>query len=307
MNMRRVLIAIYHYLFSFKTRTRIKEKYYASTWQNFLYKNQNNNNEYALIHNTDGLFFLGGGLDYLGVMGSMVREGITYATFEMCEYERLTKLYSKGSNNDADIFVDVGLNIGTTSIYFKRILDTDIRIIGFEPDYKMYKMVKANFILNDIEEGYGINHLGLGEKRGRMELYQHPENPGGNSLINSPTEIKEEVDIYTLDEYIAENNIEPQDIKYLWIDTEGYEPYVLFGAEKLMSSILCPVYIEFNPQVYRTINGLYKKYVEFLKKFFSGYISVQEAKIGEGVIHPIDDLDIYEDYQVQYGDVVLIK
>lgn len=47
------------------------------------------------------------------------------------------------------IFMDIGANIGTTSIYFRKKLAANLTYIAFEPVKENYKLLKINCILNN--------------------------------------------------------------------------------------------------------------------------------------------------------------
>ncbi len=46
------------------------------------------------------------------------------------------------------------------------------------------------------------------------------------------------------------------DVKYIWVDTQGHEGFVLDGAKKLLQSRKIPLFIEFWPDEMRRVGGL---------------------------------------------------
>ena len=115
-----------------------------------------------------------------------------------------------------------------------------------------------------------------------------------------------------LDYLLAENEIAPEEVKYIWIDTEGFEPKVLFGAKNLLAKSNVPVFMECNPWTWRKI-GLLEKMVDMLKNLgYTRFISVQEfLQANKEKIYPIEnllvDMNPVKPLVYQMGDIFLIK
>ena len=66
-------------------------------------------------------------------------------------------------------------------------------------------------------------------------LYSNGSNPGANSFIKQEQSTPiATVKIMPIDAYISEKKIAAHDVKYIWIDTEGFEAQVLLGAKNLL-------------------------------------------------------------------------
>ena len=95
-------------------------------------------------------------------------------------YELVNKFYP--NRKEDGYFLDLGANIGTTCIYFKKYLDSKVKILAFEPITETFKFLKINLILNDIED-YVIEKLALSDKTEERDMYLRPGNPGGVGFL----------------------------------------------------------------------------------------------------------------------------
>lgn len=73
-------------------------------------------------------------------------------------------------------FLDIGANIGTISIYVRKI--HNIPVIGFEPSLQNYDLFRVNCIINHTEDIHTEN-LGLSDKTGFLTYEYIPSNSGG--------------------------------------------------------------------------------------------------------------------------------
>lgn len=179
-------------------------------------------------------------------------------------------------------FCDIGANIGTTCIYFKKNLDKDVKIMAFEPSSENYKLLKINLLLNDIDPiDNFISNIGLSDKSEDAIINYNPQNPGGSSFVNNFSEMKEDVKLVSFDEYLKDNSICPEELKYLWIDVEGYEARFLVGARKTLSKINAPIFMEFIPRFYQDKEGEFDLLLSELKAHFKYFINAGQPEIGK--------------------------
>lgn len=217
------------------------------------------------------------------------------------------KFYNVDDSNG--YFLDLGANIGTTGIYFTKILAPKLKLLAFEPDKENFKLLKVNLILNDVEDVIAENY-GLGDKESEMTFYRDKENPGHNGIFSSDTgKETETIKIIPLDKYLTENKISPEDVKYIWIDAEGFEPQILSGAEKLLSENQAPIFLEFNPYIWKK-SGYYEKFMQLLTKFYEGYIWIHEVLLkNKMAVYPIEKLWEFQNSNAwigSLGDILLI-
>lgn len=248
------------------------------------------------------------------IMDNMYIQRVNWASNEMRLFYELAKKYYN-VDDSAGYFLDLGANIGTTGIYFTKKLAPNLKLLAFEPDPENFKMHRVNLILNDMEDKATLINCGLGDKFDEMTMYKSLENPGGNGmflglLLNEdlPTET---VKIIPLDSYLAENKISAQDVKYIWIDTEGFEPQVLLGAKNLLKENPAPIFMEFNPMLWNK-SGFYEQMMKLLKDCcYTHYILIHELEqTGKEKVYPIEELWNFKKSTAwigSLGDIFLIR
>ena len=156
---------------------------------------------------------------------------------ELYKFYNLTKKYYP-DNNQANIFLEIGANIGSAGIFFCKEIDPSLSYIAFEPDSENFKLLKINTILNDLDNII-LENKGCGNKNETLTMYKNLNNPGGNGLFNFLLEDEknfptESIDIITLDSFFKDKSSLAKNIKYMWIDAEGNEAQVLLGASNLL-------------------------------------------------------------------------
>ena len=133
--------------------------------------------------------------------------------------------------------LDIGANYGTHSLYIAnkiKNLNKGGKVYTFEIQPKMLDLLKENIDLNNLNTYININHFGLGNNDGEMDLiipndYDLNENPGGISLYNNnlnEQNHKIKVSIKKLDELSLSN------ISVIKIDVEGFELEVFEGGKE---------------------------------------------------------------------------
>ncbi|MBQ7477162.1 MAG: FkbM family methyltransferase [Selenomonadaceae bacterium] len=234
-----------------------------------------------------------------------------WADTEMKIFHDLVKKFYD-VDDSSGLFLDLGANIGTTGIYFTKKFAPNLKLLAFEPDPENFKLLRVNLILNDADENSVVENFGLGEVESEMELYHVIDNPGGSGVYSnlfagqedSPAET---VKIISLDKYFAEKNLSAKDVKYIWIDTEGFEAQVLFGMKNILAENPAPIFMEFNPDLYKKA-GVYDKWVEFLSQFYEGWIFIHDIFRNKEIeLHRIEELLKFQnDKRMAGGDIFLI-
>ena len=207
------------------------------------------------------------------IMDNMYIQRVNWASSDMKTFQELAKKYYN-VDDSAGYFLDLGANIGTTGIYFCKKLAPNLKLLAFEPDPENFKLHRVNLILNNMEDKATLINCGLGDKFDEMTMYRNLNNPGHNNFTepkeNVPTET---VKVIPLDSYLAENKIAAQDVKYIWIDTEGFEPQVLLGAKNLLKENPAPIFMECNIKVWKH-SGRSREMLALLSKYYSHLIHI---------------------------------
>jgi len=220
----------------------------------------------------EGLSYIATSADNV-IINNMYVSHINYSSDNIRVFQMLAKKYYN-VDDSAGYFLDLGANIGTTGIYFTKKLAPNLKLLAFEPDPENFKMHRVNLILNDMENKATLINCGLGDKVDEMTMYRDLRNPGHNNLTEPKENVStERVKIIPLDSYLAENKIAAQDVKYIWIDTEGFEAQVLFGAKNLLRENPAPIFMECNIKVWKE-SGRSEEFLALLSEYYSHLIHV---------------------------------
>ncbi len=253
----------------------------------------------------DGINYVGRSSDNT-ILPNMILNRVNWAKEDMHLFFELAKEYY-GYEDEDGIFLDIGGNIGTTSIYVKKRMNSKLKVIAFEPVDNNYKMFKANMFLNDLDESdIIVENIGLSNEITNKKVVLNEKNPGASNLVDEveSSEEWEEVVCTTLDIYIEEHNICPEEIKYIWMDVEGYEGFVFDGADKTLGQNTIPMFMEYVPE-YLERASCKELLHEKLEMMYSKYICIEDYKKGIREPKSIKELALGTGYR--QCDLFLIK
>jgi FkbM family methyltransferase len=150
------------------------------------------------------------------------------------------------------VFVDVGANIGTQTVYAMKFGGFD-RAICFEPDPHNAWYLRLNMIINGFADRVTIIEAAAGPSRGQASLSVADRISGiSNGLINSLAVTHGEksisVPVASVEEELLRLGVSKSDISLAWIDVEGYEGQVMQGWPSLSGTPLC---LEYTPEVHK--------------------------------------------------------
>ncbi len=244
------------------------------------YRSFREDGEKYVVASTDNLYFMNLSSDD-SILPTTYLGGDVWAQDEMRLFHELSNKYFEFDDKQ-DLFCDIGANIGTTCIYFRRNLDSKVSILAFEPSQENYKMLQINAILNDISMSENtFVPMGLSDETAEGIITFNPDNPGGSSLLNNGVGKQEKILLTTFDDYLEQAGIDPSRIKYLWVDVEGYEARFLKGAEKTMARINAPVFMEFIPKFYKNKSEEFDLLMKEIEKHFVSFICAQFPQEGK--------------------------
>ena len=229
------------------------------------------------------------GVSYVGTAADPVRmpimfvDGVNWSSNDMQRFHALAKKYYN-VDDSAGYFLDLGANIGTTGIYFIKNLASNLKLLAFEPDAENFKMHRVNLILNDLDDKATLVNCGLSNEFDELMLYNNGANPGTRSFVKlgGSTPIAT-VKIISLDSYLIENKIAAQSVKYIWIDTEGFEAQVMLGAKSLLTENPAPIFVEFNLGAWQK-SGCFDELMTLLEGCYSHFILFSG---GKEILYPI--------------------
>jgi len=192
-------------------------------------------------------------------------------------------------------FLDIGANIGTTSIYVSKAIDPELKIIGFEAGQTNSDLFKVNCILNHTAN-IKVEALGLSDTDEEKEFCYYTENSGSSHVFdsfiieNGGNELNiGRTKLVKLDDYLRANNICPEEITYIWIDTEGYESKIIAGAMRTLSAKRIPLCMELNPSAYQKQKTM-EMYLANIQKVFSYFLDMYEYIAGREEVYSISEM-----------------
>lgn len=225
--------------------------------------------------------------------------GVVWSKYEMEFFWR------EAPRRQAGIFMDIGANIGTTSIFFRKKLAEELTYIAFDPVKENCKILKANCILNDCED-IVVENVGVSDTEGTKGIDVVDVNYGGSRIIDHMEGI-ESCKTVRLDEYVKTNAISPQDVSYIWMDVEGHEANAIAGARELLSVSGASLFMEYNAIEYKT-NGKLESILHDLCSIYRFFICYEQYEAGNTEKRHIDELPkLADEMNWQQCNVLFMK
>jgi FkbM family methyltransferase len=184
----------------------------------------------------------------------------------------------------SDTCYDIGANIGFWALKMGELVGESGKIYAFEPMSQNLSLLELNINSSDLQKRIEILPFALGDKEGSANIYI-PADPGSTSMAPESIDDRyEEVNVKTLDD-VWQNQGCPQ-IKFIKMDVEGYEPFVLQGGKNFFQKVSPIVVCEINS---RKLSLLDKSQENIFDFFLSnGYQSF--------VFNPSNDEFLQSDY-----------
>lgn len=192
-----------------------------------------------------------------------------------------------------DLFVDIGANIGTHSI-FALTQGPFKRVIAFEPDIDNARLLSKNIGINRLSSRYELHSVALTDQPGNIELELsnsnfgdhriRPKLPASVSFGEEHERSTREISATSLDALNDKFNLDWSNA-LIWMDTQGHEGPIFEGAKRFFASPRSPKAIvsEFWPYGIER-SGSRGAYLNFLKTCFAIYdINSPEWKRNETV------------------------
>ena len=197
-------------------------------------------------------------------------------TFSKENIDKFIEIVAKRKNNCkiGGVFLDIGANIGTTSIYVAKHYGENLAIWAFEPDHVNYKLLRCNIELNDCQNVHAIN-VALSDKEDTVSMEVNRANRGGTKIISNESKANAEVEYVSavpFDSWLKEHvEIAPQDINYIWIDVEGHESFVIDGMIGFLREYKPPICMEVTPKNYGGLTVSENDFLRMYEKLASVY------------------------------------
>lgn len=200
----------------------------------------------------------------------------------------------KRLGNHKNVIVDVGANIGTSSIPFA--LQTSCRILAIEPVLELFNFLQQNVSQNGLVERITCIQKAVFRSPGYIEMVL-PESGCGGAVINPPdlnrnlenclkSKIRERMKVPTdtLMNILTSCQIVPEQVAFVWSDTEGSEVEVIETGQSLWLNGV-PLYLELFPDALQIQNQL-QSITSLITNYFDRYLNSADL-VSAGVNAPI--------------------
>jgi FkbM family methyltransferase len=200
---------------------------------------------------------------------------------------------------------DIGANIGTVCVpAVKRNMVK--KAFAVEPVYKNFELLKVNIILNELENKIQIYNYALSSEDDKnLNIELSHDNSGDHrvrllenlksNLFDEKNRSLEKVKSKKFDTLFKNLNHETD---LVWIDTQGYEPLILSGAQNLINS-KTSIVVEFWPYGLKR-NNLWQDMRQIMKKFYY-YADLSNNEMLSKKINDENLDDLFSDWEEEKG------
>jgi len=174
-------------------------------------------------------------------------------------------LFYKSTIRPGDIVFDIGSFVGAFATLFAKLVGDQGEVHAFEPNPNHYPLLQKT---QREYPNLHFHYVALGDSEGELEL-NIPEQ-GWFASFGKVDRIKEKhrVPIKTLDKIVEKIGKKPT---YIKCDVEGFELFVLKGAQNLISSEKPPLWVmEASPARTQLFSYMPDAYIEFFRSLDNG-------------------------------------
>src|SRR5438445_8814440 len=173
-----------------------------------------------------------------------------------------------------DVVVDVGANIGLTTLLFAELA---ARVLSFEASPSTYGLLEQNVAGAGLP-GVILVNKALGSHNKTSEITFAPNNRSGGFVSDqikaSDDHVTEVIDVRRLDDLFPEFGLDRLD--FLKLDVEGYEKFVIEGAKETIARNKPVVVLELNHWCLNAFQRIcVPDFFDFLRTTFPIVLAVQ--------------------------------
>jgi FkbM family methyltransferase len=174
------------------------------------------------------------------------------------------------------VMIDVGANVGTTSI--PRVVLGDFRCVyAAEPDPANYDCLVRNVISNRMRGLVLPDRVAIGDADGEMTM--RVQASGTHHLVTAGSEVGDHeritVPCLTLDTWIDRMGIDVSDVAFIKSDTQGWDACVLAGATKVLARKHIAWQLEFSPAMLQRSGYTLEQFYGLMQRHFTHFIDLR--------------------------------
>jgi FkbM family methyltransferase len=207
-------------------------------------------------------------------------------------------------------FVDVGANIGTTTVtaLMRHGFGTGLAV---EPEPRNVRILRMNVAANDLGERVHVAGCAIGAAAGEVSLVVGDSS--GTHRVGGAEDGQQSVVVAqrTLDDVMAGENLDPAAVGLLWIDTQGFEGHVLAGAPGLLAHAP-PLVAEVAPN-YIALSGGLAPMAAALAASYTHFVDLRSTRTADGEVDllPADGFEGfvagYEARHAGFTDILAVR
>jgi FkbM family methyltransferase len=205
-------------------------------------------------------------------------------------------------------FIDVGANIGTTTIpaVLSHGFDSAVAI---EPEPENVRVLRLNVLINDLEESVNVLPLAVSNEVGQSDLVVDRTRGGKHWIATDRRKLRKKsasegtiltVETTTLDRMVESGVIEAEKTGVLWMDAEAHEGHILEGASTLIGRGT-PLVLEWNPVILDRI-GDRDKLQQAIADNYTHFAGMHRDSGSEGPDFPLQTVDRLPAYAERFLD-----
>lgn len=144
-------------------------------------------------------------------------------------YDRNERLWIQERLESNSVFIDVGANLGTYTLWASKFLSKEGRMLAIEADPQTFCVLQENIALNNIKCQLILENMGVSDVDESLCFYRNKMNAGGNSFfkVSPDDDLEHAVRLRVEPLYEILKRHEIMKIDFLKIDIEGFELKVL--------------------------------------------------------------------------------
>ncbi len=195
-------------------------------------------------------------------IGVAIRRSGAYQRQELLAAVKAVEAKHGVGTGGTRVFLDIGANIGTHSVYALKSGSFD-RGIAVEPEARNLSLLRKNLAINGMADSVTVVPCGASDAVGTARLWINEDNLGAHSIIQPKYGAEHvDIDLRPIDDILTQAGIGFETVRMISIDVEGHEPAAIRGMTRLLEH-RPPIMIELNPhgegfvEMFERLRGLY--------------------------------------------------
>lgn len=232
------------------------------------------------------------------------------------EVQRLLDWLSRHGHlgEEKTTIIEAGANLGSSTLPFATA--TAKRVLAVEPMPENFALLKRNVSMNGLDDRITCVQAAISPSSGQLTMVATPsggmsevkaegtrqgygERAEGHALVRVPT--------VSLDELIRLHKVEPDEVAFVWSDTQGYERQVIESGASLWGAGT-PLFVELWRDGLRVHGGV-SEFVATVARHFTGMIPRRDllARGAGATTRPVSELtELIESLERRHTDTLLL-